>query len=140
MGRRDARTNFRDHGFHVARSIPPLDRRASDTVYATIGLTRVLPKHVAPSAFGRWGAHMSSVALHYLPPISNPPTDKLAFSIRPPRLARNARTYQIKLINGTTARRTSSDPGRALLTGYAGGLGFMRHPQSTVPLARAHPD
>ena len=37
------------------------------------------------------------------------------------RLARNARTYEITLTNGTKVRRTSSDPGRALLTGFAGG-------------------
>lgn len=39
----------------------------------------------------------------------------------PPRLARNARTYEITQANGTTVRRTSSDPGRALLTGFVGG-------------------
>jgi cytochrome c peroxidase len=39
----------------------------------------------------------------------------------PPRLARNARTYEITLPNGTKLRRTSSDPGRALLTGFVGG-------------------
>ncbi len=38
-----------------------------------------------------------------------------------PSLTRNARTYQIILADGTTARRTSSDPGRALLTGFVGG-------------------
>jgi len=38
-----------------------------------------------------------------------------------PSLARNARTYEIMLANGTTVRRTSSDPGRALLTGFVGG-------------------
>jgi cytochrome c peroxidase len=38
----------------------------------------------------------------------------------PARLARNARTYEIKLPDGSTIRRTSSDPGRALLTGFAG--------------------
>jgi cytochrome c peroxidase len=38
----------------------------------------------------------------------------------PPRLARNARTYEITLPTGATIRRTSSDPGRALLTGFAG--------------------
>ncbi|HKS55905.1 MAG TPA: hypothetical protein VJS12_11490 [Steroidobacteraceae bacterium] len=38
----------------------------------------------------------------------------------PPRLARNARTYEITLPNGTKIRRTSSDPGRALLTGFTG--------------------
>jgi cytochrome c peroxidase len=37
-----------------------------------------------------------------------------------PQLARNARTYEITLPNGTRIRRTSSDPGRALLTGFAG--------------------
>jgi len=39
----------------------------------------------------------------------------------PPRLARNARTYEITLANGSIVRRTSSDPGRALLTGFVGG-------------------
>jgi cytochrome c peroxidase len=38
-----------------------------------------------------------------------------------PSLARNARTYEITLANGTKVRRTSSDPGRALLTGFVGG-------------------
>ena len=39
----------------------------------------------------------------------------------PPRLARNARTYVFTQPNGTVIRRTSSDPGRALLTGFVGG-------------------
>jgi cytochrome c peroxidase len=39
----------------------------------------------------------------------------------PPRLARNARTYEFTQPNGTVVRRTSSDPGRALLTGFVGG-------------------
>src|SRR5688572_9072311 len=38
-----------------------------------------------------------------------------------PSLARNARTYEILQFNGVTVRRTSSDPGRALLTGFVGG-------------------
>lgn len=38
----------------------------------------------------------------------------------PPRLARNARTYEITLPTGAKIRRTSDDPGRALLTGFAG--------------------
>ena len=38
-----------------------------------------------------------------------------------PELARTARTYEITLPNGTRVRRTSSDPGRALLTGFVGG-------------------
>jgi len=46
---------------------------------------------------------------------------RFAFKPCPPRLARNARTYEITQANGTTVRRTSSDPGRALLTGFVGG-------------------
>ena len=49
----------------------------------------------------------------------NPP--RFQFAPCPPRLARNARTYEITLPNGTKIRRTSSDPGRALLTGFVGG-------------------
>ncbi|HEV7836945.1 MAG TPA: hypothetical protein VGO75_02675 [Gemmatimonadaceae bacterium] len=47
---------------------------------------------------------------------------RFAFAACPPQLARNARTYEIGLANGTRIRRTSSDPGRALLTGFVGGL------------------
>ena len=43
------------------------------------------------------------------------------FAPCPARLARNARTYEITLANGTVVRRVSSDPGRALLTGFVGG-------------------
>jgi cytochrome c peroxidase len=38
----------------------------------------------------------------------------------PARLMRNVRTYVITLPDGSTVKRTSSDPGRALLTGFAG--------------------
>lgn len=47
---------------------------------------------------------------------------RFAFAACRPRLERNARTYEITLANGTKVRRTSSDPGRALLTGFVGGL------------------
>ena len=46
---------------------------------------------------------------------------RFTFAPCPARLARNARTYEITLANGTVVRRTSSDPGRALLTGFVGG-------------------
>lgn len=46
---------------------------------------------------------------------------RFAFAPCPARLQRNARTYEITLANGTKTRRTSSDPGRALLTGFVGG-------------------
>jgi cytochrome c peroxidase len=54
------------------------------------------------------------------------PVDTIApprwqFAECPPRLARNARTYEITFQNGSKIRRISSDPGRALLTGFVGG-------------------
>ena len=48
---------------------------------------------------------------------------RFAFAPCPPRLGRNARTYEITMANGAKIRRTSSDPGRALLTGFVGGPG-----------------
>jgi cytochrome c peroxidase len=58
-------------------------------------------------------------------PVDTRPVDTVTparfnFKPCPPRLARNARTYEITLPTGATIRRTSSDPGRALLTGFAG--------------------
>jgi len=54
-------------------------------------------------------------------PVDTVTPPRFAFAACPPRLARNARTYEITLANGTKTRRTSSDPGRALLTGFVGG-------------------
>jgi cytochrome c peroxidase len=54
-------------------------------------------------------------------PVDTVTPARFTFAPCPSRLARNARTYEITLINGTIARRTSSDPGRALLTGFVGG-------------------
>jgi hypothetical protein len=45
---------------------------------------------------------------------------RFRFATCPPRLARNARTYEIQTPNGPI-RRTTSDPGRTLLSGFAGG-------------------
>jgi len=63
------------------------------------------------------------------------PAGRFVFAQCSPQLARNARTYAIALSidtptpagvlpAGTIVRRTSSDPGRALLTGFVGGAGF----------------
>ena len=75
---------------------------------------------------------------HHLEPVSASGGHRDAGSLRvrgcPPRLARNARTYEIVLSlptqgptgiipAGTKVRRTSSDPGRALQTGFVGGPG-----------------
>ena len=45
---------------------------------------------------------------------------RFAYKPCPARLMRNVRTYVITLPDGSTVRRTTSDPGRALLTGFAG--------------------
>jgi cytochrome c peroxidase len=54
-------------------------------------------------------------------PVDTVVPPRFAFTPCAPGLARNARTYEITLADGTTTRRTSSDPGRALLTGFVGG-------------------
>jgi cytochrome c peroxidase len=54
-------------------------------------------------------------------PVDTASPARFRFKPCPERLARNARTYEITLPNGTAMRRVSSDPGRALLTGFVGG-------------------
>jgi cytochrome c peroxidase len=54
-------------------------------------------------------------------PVDTAAPARFAYAACPPQLARNARTYEITLANGSKIRRTSSDPGRALLTGFVGG-------------------
>jgi mono/diheme cytochrome c family protein len=56
-------------------------------------------------------------------PIDAADPPRFIFATCSPSLARNARLYEILLIDGTTQRRKSSDPGRALLTGFVGGPG-----------------
>jgi cytochrome c peroxidase len=54
-------------------------------------------------------------------PVDTVTPARFAFAPCSPSLERHARTYEITLANGTKLRRTSSDPGRALLTGFVGG-------------------
>jgi cytochrome c peroxidase len=54
-------------------------------------------------------------------PVDTVTPPRFAFAPCPPGLARNARTYEVTMANGAKVRRTSSDPGRALLTGFVGG-------------------
>jgi cytochrome c peroxidase len=54
-------------------------------------------------------------------PIDSVTPARFAFAPCSPTIARNARTYEITLADGSKVRRTSSDPGRALLTGFVGG-------------------
>jgi cytochrome c peroxidase len=53
-------------------------------------------------------------------PVDTAAVPRWSFKPCPARLARNANTYVITLADGSVVRRTSSDPGRALLTGFAG--------------------
>jgi hypothetical protein len=55
-------------------------------------------------------------------PVDTVTPARFLFKPCPARLVRNARTYEITLTDGSVARRTSSDPGRALLSGFVGGL------------------
>jgi cytochrome c peroxidase len=55
-------------------------------------------------------------------PVDTATPARFSFAPCAAELARNARTYEITLANGTKIRRTSSDPGRALLTGVVGGV------------------
>lgn len=66
-------------------------------------------------------ARFHDIATQCPRPVDTVVPARFAFAPCPPRLARNARTYEIALPNGTRVRRTSSDPGRALLTGVVGG-------------------
>jgi cytochrome c peroxidase len=54
-------------------------------------------------------------------PVDTATPPRWVFKPCPPQLASNARTYEIVQFNNTVVRRTSSDPGRALLTGFVGG-------------------
>ena len=53
-------------------------------------------------------------------PVDTVTPARFSFRPCPARLSRNARTYEITLPSGAKIRRTSEDPGRALLTGFAG--------------------
>ena len=53
-------------------------------------------------------------------PVDTAVPARYSFAPCPPRLARSAH-LEITLANGSIVRRTSSDPGRALLTGFVGG-------------------
>src|SRR3954467_14445151 len=57
------------------------------------------------------------IATQCPPPVDAVTPARFAFPPCPPRLARNVRTWEITLANGTKIRRNSSDPGRALSTG-----------------------
>ena len=53
-------------------------------------------------------------------PVDTAVPARFAYKPCPTRLTRNARTYVITLPDGSTIKRTTTDPGRGLLTGFAG--------------------
>jgi cytochrome c peroxidase len=65
--------------------------------------------------------HFQDIRTQCPRPVDSVTPARFAFLPCPERLARNARTYEITLPGGATMRRTSSDPARALLTGFVGG-------------------
>jgi mono/diheme cytochrome c family protein len=65
--------------------------------------------------------HFQDIRTQCPRPVDTANPARFVFPACPDRLARNARTYQITLNATTSMRRTSSDPGRALLTGFVGG-------------------
>jgi len=65
--------------------------------------------------------HFQDIRTQCPRPVDTLTPARFVFPPCPDRLARNARTYEIALPGGATTRRTSSDPGRALLTGFVGG-------------------
>ena len=54
-------------------------------------------------------------------PVDNVSPPRFRFAACPAGVADKVRTYEFTLADGTKVRRASSDPGRALLTGFVGG-------------------
>ncbi|MCU1248252.1 MAG: hypothetical protein JWQ49_1281 [Edaphobacter sp.] len=54
-------------------------------------------------------------------PVDTVSPSRFSFEPCPSGLAEKVRTYEFTLANGSKVRRASSDPGRALLTGFIGG-------------------
>ena len=54
-------------------------------------------------------------------PVDTVSPSRFSFEPCPSGLAEKVRTYEFTLANGSKIRRASSDPGRALLTGFVGG-------------------
>jgi cytochrome c peroxidase len=65
--------------------------------------------------------HFQDIRTQCPRPVDSVTPPRFVFSPCPERLLRNARSYEITLPGGATTRRTTSDPGRALLTGFVGG-------------------
>ncbi len=64
--------------------------------------------------------HYITIASACPRPVDGAPVPRWHFDPCAPRLARNVRVYEITTPSGAKVRRPSSDPGRALLTGFAG--------------------
>ena len=110
-----------DAGLPLPDADPPLNalERQGKAVFArACGQCHGGPGQSTPQAPV---VHFHEIASQCPRPVDTAAVPRFNFAPCPPRLARNARTYEITLANGTKMRRTSSDPGRALLTGFVGG-------------------
>jgi len=76
--------------------------------------TTSLPQSIPGIAFNRYHDVRTSCPRPNPPPVGSPEEPWLPCS---PNVANKIRTYEIALPNGTTIRRSSSDPGRLLLIG-----------------------
>jgi hypothetical protein len=66
-------------------------------------------------------ARYSDVSTACPRPVDTASPPRFAYEACPDAISAKVRTYEFTLTNGTTVRRASSDPGRALLTGFVGG-------------------
>jgi cytochrome c peroxidase len=111
----------REHTTPLPDPDPPLN--ALEQAGKTVFVRACTQCHGGP---GQSNSQAPAVRFHDISSQCPRPVDtvtpaRFAFVPCPPRLGRNARTYEITLANNTTVRRTTSDPGRALLTGFVGG-------------------
>src|SRR5438270_388886 len=100
------------NGPGMARPLP----RDTDPLFALHDVQTACPRPVDTAVPPRWN----------FPPCS-------------PALARNEQTYEISFADGYKMRRTTSDPGRALLSGFVASAGpppfgsSCLHPPCTLP-------
>jgi len=107
-------------------------QRACSTCHNGPGLST--PGPAAPLAIPHF--HDITVAC----PRPTDPANRWSYAVCAPSIARNARTYEISFADGFKMRRTSDDPGRALLTGFVFSAaapapgGTCAHPPCGAPI------
>lgn len=97
---------------------PPLNELETQgkTIFArACGQCHGGPTQTTPTVLGRY----HDIASACPRPVDPQVPARWQFSQCEPRIARNVRLYEVTLPNGAKVRRPSSDPGRALITGFA---------------------